>query len=321
MDNYTRSKRNSFTHNGLDRMAGQQGNPEWLAEQLTATTTRLLPVWQTNNLFTRDPVPHALQFTPQDLEDIPLQAESLTLLGTKAGITYFALGLPDIETPLATTLAAQGKFQNLRQVAMLLDRHEGGLLAYARAMTYWHHQHRFCGVCGSPTESVQAGHERVCTNPDCKQSHFPRTDPAIIVLTQYEDRALLGRQASWPRPRYSTIAGFVEPGESLEDTVAREVYEETGVQVESITYLSSQPWPFPSSLMIGFHAQAASDTIHLNDGELEDARWFSRAELRRKLEDHTLILPPSLAISFRLIEAWFDLGDQGKLSELNKQEW
>ncbi len=152
----------------------------------------------------------------------------------------------------------------------------------------------------------------VCTNPDCRHDHFPRTDPAIIVLISDGERALLGRQAGWPAGRYSTIAGFVEPGESLEDAVAREVFEETGVRVDLIEYHSSQPWPFPSSLMLGFTARAVTTEVHLRDQELEDARWFSRAELAAGYPK----IPPNVSISFRLIEDWFDAGGGPRLREL-----
>jgi NAD+ diphosphatase len=152
----------------------------------------------------------------------------------------------------------------------------------------------------------------VCTNPACRHESFPRLDPAIIVLVSDAERALLGRQASWPRGRYSTIAGFVEPGESLEDAVAREVFEETGVSVDGIEYHSSQPWPFPSSLMLGFTAHALTHEVHLRDQELEDARWFSRADLRAGVP----LVPPSQSISYRLIEDWFDAGSDRPLREI-----
>jgi NAD+ diphosphatase len=207
----------------------------------------------------------------------------------------------------------------LRRVAPLLDRHTAGLLAYAQAMAYWHHRHRFCGVCGHLTESVQGGHLRVCTDPACRANHFPRTDPAIIVLVTHGERCLLARQAHWPAKRYSIIAGFVEPGESLEDAVAREVKEETGVALRAITYQSSQPWPFPKSLMVGFFAEAVDPRIHRHDGELEDVRWITRTALRTALECGQLGLPSPISISRRLITRWFDAGDLGPLADINEQ--
>jgi NAD+ diphosphatase len=210
----------------------------------------------------------------------------------------------------------EGRFRDLRQVAALLDRQNAALLAYAKAMTTWHHQHRFCGTCGARTRSTNGGHLRTCTNPGCGRHHFPQPEPAIIVLVTSAERCLLGRQATWPKNRYSIIAGFVEPGERVEEAVAREVWEETGVQAEHVRYASSQPWPFPNSLMLGFTAQASSTVTRLSDGELEDAGWFSREEIADGLRRGTLALPPKVAISYHLIESWFDAGNQGRLKDL-----
>ena len=198
-------------------------------------------------------------------------------------------------------------------MAPLLAEEEAGLLGYARAMIGWRRTHRHCGRCGATTLPAKAGHVLVCTNPVCRHEQFPRLDPAIIVLVIDGDRVLLGRQASWPAGRYSTIAGFVEPGESLEDAVAREVHEETGIRVDEIEYHSSQPWPFPSSLMLGFTARAASQDIDLRDLELEDARWFTREDI----VGGTPYLPPNISISFRLIEHWFDAGATLPLRQLH----
>ncbi|MGH8304703.1 MAG: NAD(+) diphosphatase, partial [Steroidobacteraceae bacterium] len=179
-----------------------------------------------------------------------------------------------------------------------------GLLAYARALSIWRTRHRHCGVCGAPTVPIHAGHCLACSNAACGEEFFPRIDPAIIVLVSDGERALLGRQASWPPRRYSTIAGFVEPGESLEDAVAREVLEETGVRIGSLRYDSSQPWPFPSSLMLGFFATAPAGSAVRVGGELEDARWFTRAQLT----SGEALAPASHSISWRLISTWLENG-------------
>ena len=154
---------------------------------------------------------------------------------------------------------------------------------------------------------------RECANPDCAQRHFPRTDPAIIVLVTHRDRCLLGRKPSWPRGLYSTIAGFVEPGECIEHAVQREVLEEAGIEVAEMHYQSSQPWPFPSSLMLGFRARASSTSICVGQDELEDARWVSRIELRHDLMSGTIRLPADISISYRLIEGWYNEGHLGLL--------
>src|SRR6202011_2418870 len=202
--------------------------------------------------------------------------EDLILLGRFGDTNYFTYEIESLEPPL---LLPGTRFEDLRVVASVLPIDEAGLLGYARAIVSWRRRHRFCGTCGARTVSAKSGHVLVCSDPRRRYEQFPRIDPAIIVLVSDGERALLGRQASWPVGRYSTIAGFVEPGESLEDAVAREVLEETGVQVDTIEYHSSQPWPFPASLMLGFTARAVTHTVHLRDEELEDARWFTRAEL------------------------------------------
>jgi NAD+ diphosphatase len=233
-----------------------------------------------------------------------MEIENLILLGRLNGTVYFACAL-DAENGRAESGVSLSDFEDLRKVGPLLDDHEATLLAYAKSLCHWHERHRFCGACGSPTVAGRAGHVRVCQNAQCGASHFPRIDPAIIVLVHCHDHCLLGRQSRWPKKRYSTIAGFVEPGESAEHAVLREVFEETGIRLEHLSYQSSQPWPFPGSLMLGFHAETARQEICRNDEELEDARWFSRQEVARAIEGRGDIrLPPRMSISRRLIEDW-----------------
>src|SRR6185437_7531037 len=203
----------------------------------------------------------------------------------------------------ALELPGQASFEELRPLAPLLAGEEAGLLAYARALSIWRARQRYCGACGAPTVPQRAGHCMRCSKEDCAQEFFPRLDPAIIVLVTDGERALLGRQATWPPGRYSTIAGFVEPGESLEDAVAREVMEETRVPVTGARYDSSQPWPFPASIMIGFRARARPGSAARVSGELEDARWFTREEVRA---GGNALLPFSHSISRRLIVNWLE---------------
>ncbi len=314
-----RSALNTFSAPVIQRATHRRQDETWIAEQLQASTTRFVLTWRSKNLFADGPSPQPILLAPYDLEGLMEQAESLILLGVAEGCTYIALDLPPNDKPSNYLLTEGRRFRALRSVAALLDRWDAALLAYAKAMTHWHHRHRFCGDCGSPTRSAQGGHLRVCTDPACGQHHFPRTDPAIIVLVASGERCLLGRQATWREGVYATIAGFVEPGESLEAAVAREVWEETGVPIEWARYHSSQPWPFPTSLMLGFTAQATSDAIQLNDGELEDARWFSREEIAdAALHTGVMRLPSEVSISFHLIESWFDAGDSGRLKRLTK---
>ena len=227
---------------------------------------------------------------------------SLTLLGWFRGARTVLVELaPEVLANEPSLLPGTTELRELRPLAPMLPADSASLLAYARALGLWRTRHRFCGVCGAGNVPMRAGHVMRCSR--CENETFPRLDPAIIVLVTDAsgDRALLGRQAAWPAGRYSTIAGFVEPGESLEDAVVREVAEETGVQVAEVEYQSSQPWPFPSSLMLGFRAVARTEAITLRDGELEDARWFTRADI----EAGHPALPPPGAISALLIDGWF----------------
>jgi NAD+ diphosphatase len=225
-----------------------------------------------------------------------IDVDELVLLGEYRGLAVFTA---EVESTDAPDLEGGGEFADLRLAAALLPHDEAGLVAYARAMISFRHRHRFCGSCGAPTMPRNNGRVMTCAREGCATEFFPRVDPAVIVLVTDGDRALLGRQPGWPAGRYSTIAGFVEPGESLEDAVRREVLEETGIETGTMTYQSSQPWPFPRSLMLGFRAEALSTQIRLGDAELEDARWFHRDELRGGS-----MMPFAQSIAYRLIHEW-----------------
>lgn len=314
MNGNTLSSRNCFASPSLDRISCKRRNDSWIAERLADAHTCFIPIWQSKNLFTEDEVPRPVLLSFRDMGDLLPQAESPVLLGEKDGKAYFAVDLPsgDASSPFSD----RGRFRDLKTVGALLGHREASLLAYARAITYWHHRNRFCGDCGSPARSAEGGHMRVCTNERCGQQRFPRTDPAIIVLVASGNQCLLGRQAVWPPSMYSTLAGFVEPGESLESAVIREVGEETGIKIGEVRYHSSQPWPFPCSLMLGFTAPASSRDIRLADNELEDARWFSREDIRYGLKEGTLRLPSNISIAYRLIEDWFDAASSEPLRDI-----
>lgn len=200
----------------------------------------------------------------------------------------------------ASATQAEGRV-DLRAAALVLPAFEAGLYAHARALVHWHATHRFCGRCGAALQPIRAGHAARCTG--CGSEHYPRTDTAIIVSVSDGERLLLGRQASWPPKRYSVIAGFLEPGERLEDAVAREVFEETGLRVHASRYAGSQPWPFPANLMVGFEAEADGGEPRFG-GELEDARWFTAAQIRAAVAAGELLLSPRLSISSWLIRRW-----------------
>lgn len=321
LDHYQRSSRNFFAANPIDRLVDKRRNAAWLAEQISAPDTRFVPIWRTQTFFEAESSALPRFLTATELPE-HLNAENMTLLGELNGTVYFALDVETTEGGEAPLwLKNLGAFRDLRAVGLALEPTQGAILAYARAMIYWQRRHRFCGDCGSPTQSTEGGFVRTCTNSSCGKQIFPRTDPAIIVLVRSGDRCLLARQPSWPAGRYSVIAGFVEPGESLEDAVKREVMEEAGIIVGAIHYHSSQPWPFPSSLMLGFIADAITTTFEFIDDELEEARWLTREDIATEVKAGTLKLPPGLSISHRLIESWFDVGEAGKLNEIVSDQW
>ncbi|MBM3533824.1 MAG: NAD(+) diphosphatase [Alphaproteobacteria bacterium] len=299
---------NFYAGGGLDRLAHLRTEEGWVERVLGEPRAHIVAVWQTRSLVIGSEQPRAVLLSVDAVRGWLDEARVLAVLGESGERLHLAVDVSHwSEEEAQRRVAGFGEWIDLRRVGPLMGREEGSLLAYARGLMWWHARHRFCGVCGSPTESVEAGHVRRCTAPGCKASHFPRTDPAVIMLVHDEDRALLGRQKVWAPGMYSTLAGFLEPGESLEETVAREVFEESGIRVADVRYHSSQPWPFPSSLMIGFHATAASREIRMAESELEDCAWFSRAELR-DFGAQGEMLPRADSIARRLIEDWLAQG-------------
>ncbi len=319
MDHFSRSSLNFFVSRSVDRMTTRRPDAEWIRERIRDRRTRIVPVWRSRNLLTGEDALKPVLLSAADLEDYPGLERSAVLLGQREDTVYFAFELPAEFEDVPLRYGRGADFRELREVGPLLGSEDGALLAYARGITHWHRRNRFCGDCGSPTQSDDGGHTRVCTNELCQRKHFPRTDPAIIVLvTRTEDDeqlCLLGRQPTWPEGMHSAIAGFVEPGESLEQAVVREVREETDITVGRVHYHSSQPWPFPSSIMLGFTAEAASSAITLSDGELQHAGWYTRGEIMQSLANGSLRVPRRVSIAYRLLEDWFDTGSQGRLAD------
>jgi NAD+ diphosphatase len=317
---------NFYAHPGFERAGLRRRELDWIRARVIDRESLFVPVWRSQNLIfdIENSEPRAVILDALSAMMLPGANDSeiderlahghIVFLGLIDDRAHFALDLSSYDAPLAAlrspTLAAAGvaasglRFGDLRQFGARLARHEGALLALARAMVTWHSRHRFCGVCGAPTRSEEAGHVRRCTEASCATLHFPRTDPAVIMLVTDGNRALLGRNRNFLPGMYSTLAGFVEPGESLEDAVAREVREETAIEVASVHYHSSQPWPFPANIMLGFYAEAASTAITVDYGELEDARWFERDWLRAHEDDDSFRLPRRDSIARRLIEDW-----------------
>jgi NAD+ diphosphatase len=284
----------------VDRSGEMRKDADWLEEALTSSESRFVPVWGDHCLVGGDPL-QLMLLERHQIEHF-LDDHNKIFLGLFRGHPAFAVAIPTGGVP---PYAELGEFQELRYLGTMLPADEANLAAHARGLVLWHGSQRFCGHCGSSARPDAGGNSRRCLNDDCGREIFPRVDPAIIVLVSDGDRCLLGRQSGWPEGRYSTIAGFVEAGESLEDAVRREVFEETNIRVGAVRYHSSQPWPFPSSLMLGFTAETDADApqeIRMNDGELEDARWFTRKELRSGFPK----LPFRISIARRLVDGWIN---------------
>jgi NAD+ diphosphatase len=316
---------NFYSHPGFERAGLRRRDTAWIVERIADPGSLFVPVWRNQNLVIElhGGEPRAVVLDTARIAGIigegpaveeRLAGGEIVFLGVIEESAHFALDVSRIEAPLemlhSPALAASGidaatvRFADLRQIGARVDRREGALLALARAMMFWHSRHRYCGLCGNPTRSEEAGHMRRCTNPACNTMHFPRTDPAVIMLVTRGDRALMGRSKNFVSGMYSALAGFVEPGESLEDAVAREVREETGIEVGAVHYHSSQPWPFPANIMLGFHADALTTEITVDYGELEDARWCERDWLLSHVDDDSFRLPRLDSIARRLIEDW-----------------
>ncbi|MBO22680.1 MAG: NAD(+) diphosphatase [Rhodospirillaceae bacterium] len=282
---------------------------EWLSRKMTDATSRLLPVWQQHNLVVSGETVSAAALETRHIDDLRSEGVEPILLGLIDGRAYFTLDVSHIPDPHEhDVLAAAGLFEDLRKVGPYVGREEGNLLAYARGINYWHQRHRFCGVCSAPTRSEAAGHQRRCTDEACNASHFPRTDVACIMLVYDEERIIMGKAPRFQGRMQSVLAGFLEPGETLEDCVAREVFEEVGVQVTDVEYQHSQPWPFPASLMVGFRARALDTEITIDEKELLSAEWLSRAELKAITPESEVQLPRPDSIARRLIEEWLAEG-------------
>ncbi len=290
----------AFAGATLDRAAELREDAEALRSRYESKEARLLIVRADG----RVPIlaDGRLAGVPVDAVDASCDAERASFLGLdERRHPWFALALP-VDTDAA--LPDGARWLDLRTATTMLAPPEAGLGAYARALTHWQSRKRYCGRCGAATKFDHGGHRALCSDADCAQQYFPRTDPAIIVLVTHGERCLLGRQPSWPERRYSTLAGFVEPGETLEQAVVREVREEAGVAVVSARYLASQPWPFPAALMLGFEAEASDERIAVG-GELADARWFGAAEMREQIASGDLVVSPQLSIAYFLIDRWY----------------
>jgi NAD+ diphosphatase len=308
----------ALSRSAVDRAAGRRTDPKLLETALADPSTRVLVlVGGATAVATGDAGAPRLQLLAGLPADVVADAPLLLFLGEDAGRSYVAAVWPGPDLPPGRSLEADlpaavagldfprgVRWSGLRDVGSVLDDADAGVVTAAVALANWHRSHPRCPRCGTPTEVAQAGWTRVCPNDG--SVHFPRTDPAVIMaVTDPADRILLGRQATWPERRFSTLAGFVEPGESLEAAVRREVLEESGVVVGDVVYRGSQPWPFPASVMLGFRAHALTTELRPDGDELAEVRWLSREEFAADLAGGGLLVPPSVSIARRLIEDWY----------------
>lgn len=315
-----------YTGCGLDRVAARRANDAWIEAQRRAPSIRVLPYWRGRNLIIDGEPPRLAAATGASAQDVAATAETLVFLGSSAdGCPWFAADLSAGERRDLPAFGDGTAFRDLWRIGARLTRDDGAILAYVRGMMHWHQQHRFCGRCGQPTHVRDGGHMRACTNEACAEKHFPRTDPVVIMLVTHGEgsdaRCVLARQPAWPAGLHSTLAGFVEPGESVEEAVVREVREEVGLEVARLTYFTSQPWPFPGSLMLGYSAAVESaGAIRYDTAELEDARWFSRADVHAFTRPERY-LPYRGTIARALIDAWLaEGGDLGCGSERDEAD-
>ena len=273
-----------------DRVGQRRTDPDWIAETWADPTSRIVPVAGTE--FPVDDAGEAVRWRTADA--VPGSGLRI-FLGTRENVAHFAIV---VDEP-----TDDGRWTNFRRVVQSLSEPDAGFMVHAIALAEWHAGHRYCPRCGGTLKVIDAGHVQQCEQ--CGRQQFPRTDPAVIMMVTHGDRALLGRQEAWPEGRYSTLAGFVDPGESLEEAVVREVLEETGVHVTDVAYFGNQPWPFPQSLMVGFFARATTTEIRVDGAEISDARWFTREEMKAGAEAGTLLLPAGISISRSLVQAWY----------------
>lgn len=316
MSNKNKSSDNLFTSESLNRLTEKRTDEEWLTKQIECSDTLFIPHWKGKNFFDVSNEPKMISLKKDKLKSLWKKGLPITLLGELNNNIYFSISLDDINTDIEKEFSSWGIFASLRRYAALLNKDEASLIAYSNAMSNWQKHHQFCGNCGSKTIIALGGHRLDCSNIECNHQIFPRTDPAIITLIYKDDKCLLVRQPQWQPGQYALVAGFVEPGESFESTVSREIFEETGIEVTNIEYFSSQPWPFPGSIMLGFFAKAITEKITLHDDELENAKWMTREEIIEGIKNKTLKHPTNFSIAYRLLETWFNKNSTETFSDI-----
>jgi len=304
---------NTFAGNPLDRAGDRRNDPQWLAEQGANPEALAMMLWQGRPLLEETAKGPRLAWTDLTRARAMVdEADHELFLGLWKGAPVFAVEFEGEAYPAGEgsggPVSGLGVFTELREAAAVLPDTDAAMAGTARSLFDWSRRHGFCANCGQATDLISGGWKRKC--PACATEHFPRVDPVTIMLPVFEDRCLLGRQAAWPKGPMSALAGFLEPGETIEEGCAREIAEEAGLTVTAVRYHSSQPWPFPSQLMIGLIAEVSDDQASPDQTELEEVRWFTRDEARAVLAGaHEVKAPPRFAIARTLLEAW--VGGEG----------
>jgi len=297
---------NVFAGNPLDRASERRGDVEWLAARLNDPQSLAIALWNGSPLVetNKEGGVQLAYYAAPLAREVAGGGEKLLFLGLWKETAVFAVDFDGSADPSEGPMQGLGRFEDLRGLALRLPATEAAIAATAKGVFEWRRRHRHCSSCGQPSESAEGGWKRIC--PACKTEHFPRTDPVVIMLAVCGERCLVGRQAAWPKGMWSALAGFLEPGESAEEACARELKEEANLDTLSVAYHSTQPWPYPSSLMIGLIAEVADTEARPDQTELEAVRWFTREEARRLLkgEIEGAFAPPKLAIAHQLIKAW-----------------
>ncbi len=292
-----------FTGNPLNRRSDKRPDAAWIAERLRQA--RILPLWRLQVLVSGEKRLSAAHVSQTVGDDLAAADAACVYLGDDGDVPLFALDVSARENA-PDALKPYGEFRELRGASLFLRKKDLAILSQAKALIDWHQRHGFCPRCGAATVIAEAGYRRDC--PRCSAQHFPRTDPAVIMLATHGDACLLARNTNWVANSYSCLAGFMEPGESIEEAVRRELFEEAGVVAGNVRYVASQPWPFPAALMIGCYAETDSRELKLDPAEIADAKWFdkdtARKHLHGELEGYRAPMPAS--ISYHLLKGWVE---------------
>ena len=301
---------NTFAGNPLDRASERRGDAPWLAGKLADPASLAIALWNGKPLVEsgKDGAVQIAYVNAGMAGELSGGAERLLFMGLWKDVAVFAIDLEGPADPADGPLQGLGRFEDLRAIALTLPPADAAMSATAKSMFEWRRRHRHCAACGEPSEVIEGGWKRVC--PACRVEHFPRTDPVVIMLPVKGEKCLLGRQAAWPKLMYSALAGFLEPGESIEEACARELSEEAALRTLSVRYHSTQPWPYPSSLMIGLIAEVENEDAAPDQTELDEVRWFTRNEARDLIAGQLADAraPGAMAIAHQLIKAWADEG-------------